>query len=91
MSMEKEIMDGLSAMTILCKKCTDFETCQGTGCELKNTLNRLIVRHIPMQAVYGEYKACPICNHEVGRDAEYCKNCGQKLERYMYATRDKTK
>lgn len=84
------------ALDTMCKRCTNHEMCQGTGCNPKNVLAEAIEKQVPKAARVEEYETksqrgrtirckkyiCSNCGKSNGRKiTPYCPYCGQRLER----------
>lgn len=74
-------MDAKEALEIMCRRCKNFEMCQGTGCEPRKKLIELVERDTPKKVVYDNCVGliCPVCSTNVNYAENYCTNCGQAI------------
>ena len=80
------------ALDIMCKRCTNYEMCQGTGCNPKNVLAELIEKQTPKKAQIKPFYlkgnpepidylvSCPDCDEFICHPTEY------NAEDYKYCT-----
>lgn len=85
---ESEMKEALETM---CRRCTNYEMCQGTGCNPKNVLSELVEKQIPKKApikpLYFEGNPkpidymvhCPDCDEPICHPTEY-----EAKEYYQY-------
>lgn len=77
-------MDAKEALEIMCRRCKNFEMCQGTGCEPRKKLIELAERDTPKKATIIDYMTvhCRNCGFtmELVHKPKYCQNCGQAID-----------